>query len=245
MLSHWSAAEVAGLADAHRAPAQVVHVTVPATRKVRRVPGVIVHRSRDARRLRHPTVLPPQTRVEETVLDLSQLVAGLEDAYAVMARAVNAGLSTPERLLAAMAKRPRMRWRRLLREGLGDVAAGCRSVLELSYLRKVERGHGLPTGDRQVRVTRGRRRNYLDVRYRQYRTSVELDGEAAHPRHERFRDMRRDNARVAEGDAPLRYGMADVEQRPCEVAMQVAQVLRRAGWRGTPRRCPRCPTSPW
>ena len=49
--------------------------------------------------------------------------------------------------------------------------------------------------------------------------------------------MRRDNAAAVDGRTVLRYGWADVAGRPCEVAAQVADVLRAAGWRGVLRRC--------
>jgi hypothetical protein len=240
VLSHESAAELAGLLDG---PAPAVHVTVPFGRKVVAMPGVVVHRSRRVDSARHPSRELPQTRIEETVIDLTQAAAGIEDAYGWMARAVNAGLTTPHRLLSALQRRTRVRWRRLLREGLGDVRAGCRSVLELAYLREVEQAHGLPRGRRQVRVTRGGRRNYLDVRYDEQRISVELDGEAAHPYHRRFSDRRRDNAATLAGDVVLRYGTADVRGRPCDVAAQVARVLYGRGWSGEPHGCadPECP----
>ncbi|HEV8527140.1 MAG TPA: hypothetical protein VGS60_06240, partial [Actinomycetes bacterium] len=45
----------------------------------------------------------------------------------------------------------------------------------------------------------------------------------------RFRDMRRDNAAVVRGEHPLRYGWFDVDERPCDVAAQVALVLARNG----------------
>jgi len=239
MLSHETAAELAGIGDR---PTPTVHVTVPHGRRVARIPGVVVHRSRRVGRQLHPAKEPPQTRVEETILDLAESARTITDAYGWCARAVNAGRTTAPRLLEAIAERPRMRRRRILCEGLGDVAAGCRSVLELAYLGKVERAHGIPRGQRQVRVVRARRRNYLDVHYRRFRLTVELDGEAAHPYAERFRDHRRDNAGVVAGDAALRYGTADVEERPCEVAAELATVLRRRGWGGFPHRCssPHC-----
>jgi hypothetical protein len=56
------------------------------------------------------------------------------------------------------------------------------------------------------------------------------------------RDMRRDNAGAEEGVLTLRYGYADLTERPCQVAAQVAQVLRSRGWPGTMRKC-RCATA--
>ena len=73
--------------------------------------------------------------------------------------------------------------------------------------------------------------------YREYRTRVELDGQAAHPAHERWRDRRRDNAVVVDGDRVLRYGTGDVEDYACTAAAEVIAVLRQEGWAGEPRPC--------
>ena len=67
VLSHESAAELAGLVDE---PAPLVHVTIPAERRVRPARGVAVHRSNRAAVARQPTREPARTRVEETVVDL-------------------------------------------------------------------------------------------------------------------------------------------------------------------------------
>jgi very-short-patch-repair endonuclease len=67
--------------------------------------------------------------------------------------------------------------------------------------------------------------------------AVELDGQASHPDERRWLDTRRDNAAIADGIVTLRYGWADVTERPCETARQIATVLSSRGWRGTLRRC--------
>jgi hypothetical protein len=86
---------------------------------------------------------------------------------------------------------------------------------------------------------------YHDVRYRRWSTVVELDGRAAHPVEEAFRDFRRDNRVVVAGDVVLRYGWRDVACHPCEVAAQVAEVLQARGWPGPPRVCGSgCPVNP-
>jgi hypothetical protein len=236
VLSHESAAELGGLLD-HPAPA--IHVTVPEPRRVGRLPGVVLHRSVRVAQTCHSALVPPRTRIEDTIVDLTQTAPSLREAYAWLARGVNAGLTTAAHLLAAIAARPKLRWRRLLREALGDVALGCRSLLELSYLRDVERAHGLPAGHRQSPARHGPGRIYVDVRYRRFGVRVELDGRAAHPADQRFRDMDRDNAAVEAGDRPLRYGTPDVTERPCAIARQVTTVLRSGGWTGEPRRCQR------
>jgi very-short-patch-repair endonuclease len=111
------------------------------------------------------------------------------------------------------------------------------SPLELRYFRDVEHKHGLLQGDRQVLVTRGTARQYLDVRYPDYGVVVELDGVLAHLPENRNRDARRDNANTLDGYQTLRYSWVPVAYHACETAQQVFQLLRRNGYPGTLRRC--------
>jgi hypothetical protein len=240
ILSHQSAAELAGLLDQ---PAEPIHVTIPATRRITGISGVAVHLSRRCSAARHPTREPPQTRIEETVLDLVGNARSLDEALGWITKACGRRLTTTERLLAALGRRRRMRWRRQLLVALDDVQAGCHSLLELRYLRVVERAHGLPDGRRQAPRSRSGGRFYEDVRYAAFGVSVELDGRVAHGLDTRFRDFRRDNAAVQDGAVVLRYGWGDVHERPCLVAMQVAAVLQKRGWTGRPRQCPACKAS--
>jgi very-short-patch-repair endonuclease len=235
VLSHATAAELTGLLDE---PAPAIHVTIPAARRVGRISGVIVHVS--DRVAGHPGRYPPRTRVEETVLDLASTCDSLDEAVGWLAKACGRRLTTAGRLEQAVRRRPRVRWRRELLAALEDVGQGTHSLLELRYLRAVERAHGLPSGVRQVVRSRPGGRYYDDVRYPDQHVQVELDGRAAHRELAAFRDFRRDNAAAQAGLTVLRYGWSDITRRPCEVAAQVAAILRRHGWRGTVRPC--CPT---
>lgn len=234
-LSHETAAELVGLVER---PARLVHVTVPSTRTPTRIPGVVIHRCGRLAHRRHPNRTPPQTRVEETVVDLTQTSRHPDDAVAWLARAIGARHTTPDRIAAALRQRPKLRSRALLTTALSDVAGGCHSLLELKYLWDVERAHRLPQGRRQARRA-GTTSRYDDVRYEPFRITVELDGRAAHPEDRRWRDMRRDNTAVLNGDRVLRYGLADIVEEPCAVAAQVATVLRAMGWTAHARRCRR------
>ncbi len=73
--------------------------------------------------------------------------------------------------------------------------------------------------------------------YQAYGVVVELDGRVAHPEESRWRDIRRDNASIVNGQKPLRYGWADVTEWPCQVAADVGAVLSGRGWDGRLRRC--------
>jgi very-short-patch-repair endonuclease len=153
--------------------------------------------------------------------------------------AISARLTSAVSLAGVLGGRSRARWRKLLRDLLDD-GEGIESPLEWRYVRDVERPHGLPTAERQQVVKVGGRRQRRDAVYRAQRVVIELDGRLGHQSAGAFRDMRRDNAAAARGEVTLRYGWMDVVGRPCEVARQIADILRRRGWLGTLLRCPNC-----
>jgi hypothetical protein len=109
---------------------------------------------------RHPTLTPPQTRVEETVLDLAGAAATADGAYGWITRALGRRLTTQAKLRDAMESRSRLCWRRELAQALTADWDGVHSGLERRYLRDVERPHALPRGTRQARVRRGNRTGF-------------------------------------------------------------------------------------
>jgi len=234
VLSHHSAAELSSLITT---PNPVIHVSVP-RQQHRLIPGIVVHRSSRIDVARHPALTPPRTRIEETTLDLAVDSRDLDSALAWLARACGQRLTSPDRLRTAMDARARVRWRTELAVALDDIATGAHSLLELRYVRWVERPHRLPPAQRQARVSRGQRTEYRDALYAEYGVAVETDGAVAHPAEARWRDRHRDNAAAVDGIVTLRYSWTDVTRRPCQVAAEVAAVLRRRGWRGSPRPCP-------
>lgn len=237
ILSHETAAEVYGLADD---PGRLVHVTVPARRRVQAMPGIIVHRSRRFEQIQFPGTTPPCTDIGETVLDLVDRSSSFDNAFAWLSRACQRNLTSPGMLRLRMDMRKRLRWRREVAQALGDVHGGVHSVLEFRYVRDVERAHGLPRAKRQAPVRHQGRQRYLDELYDEYRLCVELDGRAAHPAEERWRDIERDNRNAATGLQTLRFGWQDVS-RPCETALVISRVLQMRGWVGDLRPCgPRC-----
>jgi hypothetical protein len=238
MLSYQSAAELDGLADAS---AHAIHVTIPATRRIVRQPGLIVHVSERAGAARHPALLPPRTRIEETVLDLVAAAVTLEAACGWVTRALGRRLTTQARLRDALTRRARMRWRRELTYLFAEDMAGVNSVLEYRYVRGVERPHGLPRGVRQAPALHDGRREYRDVLYEEYQLALELDGRLAHPAESRWRDIRRDNAAAADQITTLRYGWLDVTNDPCRIAAEIASLLIRRGYSGCRPCQPGCP----
>jgi Transcriptional regulator, AbiEi antitoxin len=240
LLSHRTAAELAGLTDS---PSESIHVTVPVDRRVTPAAGIVVHRSARASEVLHPARLPPQSRIEETVLDLVHQAGSLDDAVGWVTRALGRRLTTQDRLRAALAQRARQRWRRELTELLSPDLVGLMSVLERRYQRDVERRHGLPAGARQVQARRKDRTEYRDVLYEDYATCVELDGRLAHPGEQRWRDIRRDNAVAADGGVTLRYGWLDVTAWSCQTAAEVYRALRARGFTGGRPCSPACPVT--
>ena len=238
VLSHQTAAELSSLTDV---PSELVHVSIPADRRVSPKPGLVVHISARTRRAVHPVRLPPQSRIEETVLDLADAAVTIDDAVGWVTRALGRRLTTQDRLRDALAQRSRIRWRRELTELLSPDLAGVESALERRYQRHVERPHGLPVSKRQVRARRGSRTEYRDVLYEEFGTCVELDGQLAHPGEARWRDIRRDNAVAADGGVTLRYGWLDVTARACQTAAEVDRALRRRGFAGGRPCGPSCP----
>ena len=96
---------------------------------------------------------------------------------------------------------------------------------------------GLPRSRHQVRVVIEGKVVYRDAYYDEYQVAVEMDGRLAHPDEERWRDSQRDIKAGVQGVQTCRYSWRDVYAHACRTALLQAQVLRRRGWRGTPKPC--------
>ena len=247
VLSHETAAEVYGLTDGQ---SRMIHVTVPHAinpERCGRIPGVAVHRSRSLARARHPVLTPPRTRVEDTVLDLIECARTPDEAYDWICRAIGRRLTTAARLHTALCARPRFRWRQQIELALGYAEGGALSFLEIRYRRGVEQPHGIPSAQRQARVRQATGNRYLDNLYERYRACVEIDGSAAHPEDEQWRDKNRDRWNsVHEKIETIRVGVVDLwsQQARCETAADVAAWLTGRGPAvGHPCDRPECPVA--
>lgn len=229
--SHYTAAEQFGLIKPDdRRP---VYLTIPWTRRVRARPNLVI--TRDAHwHDRLAAVVPPRSRPAEAVLEIVGISESLDTAAAVVAEACQSGRVAPDQILTALAGRPQLRHRAALGPILTDVAQGTHSLLELRYLRDVERAHGLPRGQRQRSVDG----EYTDVAYvPPYELVVELDGRFHFAPRQRWRDLARDNRAALRSETTLRYGWLDITCSPCAVAVQVLQVMRRKVPQLTARPC--------
>lgn len=234
-LSHGSAAH---LHDFRSRPPRVIEVSIPHDRRATATPGIV---------LRRRTPMPPsggrprRTWRGDTVVDLVAAAQSDDDAVGWVCDAVRAGARLPE-IIDALARRTRVRNRRLLEELLAEVAAGIESPLERRYHRDVERRHGLPPSELQVREIVGAIWIRADCVYSGLGVRVELDGALAHPDGRTDADTWRDNAVVlAHGAITLRYRWRHVAVTPCRTAIQVGSALASRGWVGRPRPCgPAC-----
>jgi hypothetical protein len=86
----------------------------------------VLHFSSRLAEARHPARLPPQTKLEETVLDLADLAHTAEEAVAWPIRACQRRLTTSDRVIATLEARSRARWRRDVADAIPDIRAGVR-----------------------------------------------------------------------------------------------------------------------
>lgn len=217
-------------------PPPVITVAVPKGRRIRRLTGT--------RFRAHPQVEVvkrkglPVTGATQTVLDLAAR-PGVDwrEAVATAARWVQQRKTTTDELANALEGCPRHPHRVILEVALGVVGRGAESVMEVSYVKRVEEPHGLPRSELQVRDGVVRR----DAEYEEWNVVVEIDGRLGHEGEYVAVDRRRDRRAAGRGRVTLRAGWVDVEGDPCELAVDVFAALRARGCAGCIRACgPRC-----
>lgn len=215
-----------------------IFVAIPVTSRMRRLVGVRVRLVSGLETRTHRRFDPPRTTVEDTVLDLVEESDDDTEAVGWLTRALQNRKTTPPQLLACSLRRTRLRRRALVEATCGYARDGATTPLEIGWVRRVERPHGLPRARRQARGTEDGRLVLRDVAYEEYGLYVELDGRLGHETAgDAFRDMHRDNAAVLSGRATLRFGWTAVMSRSCVAAGQVARALRARGWTGLLREC--------
>ncbi len=139
-LSHETAAEVWGFGPV----SDLVHVLVPAERRVAPRPGIAVVRSRYAAARTDPRAVAPRTRMDDTVVDLVESCVGELDAVGWITRAVQRRRTTAKRVHAAALLRAGLHHRALIDATCAQVAEGAHSPLKVGWVQRVERPHGLP-----------------------------------------------------------------------------------------------------
>ncbi|HEY6792533.1 MAG TPA: type IV toxin-antitoxin system AbiEi family antitoxin domain-containing protein [Trebonia sp.] len=245
VLSYQSAGELQGLVEK---PADVIHVTVPASRRVRPFPGLVIHLSDAPQRLaRYPEGEPPMTLVADTVIDLAEACTSVDDVYGWVARAFgrnDVGMNVVD-VLVAVKSRKKLRWRAELTEAIVAASGGAHSALELLWDKNVELPHGLPPSRKQVPFAKSNGQvGFRDREYMPWGVIIELDGKKSHSGERRDRDNARDRVASVGSKETLRYGWRETRYEGCQSAAEVIRVLWRRGWRGRPKPCSRdCPVA--
>ena len=91
---------------------------------------------------------PPRLNLEDNALLMAHGARREIDAIVAFAQVASRSYVTAATLRAALERYPSLRRRALVAEMIDDLESGTHSVLEHGYLVKVERPHGLPTGER-------------------------------------------------------------------------------------------------
>jgi very-short-patch-repair endonuclease len=221
-VSHLSGLAVWQLPAPDRGP---VHLTAPATRRLRGARGLVVHRRAELA-LEPPDVVVrdgcPVTRLETCVVDSWPLLDG-DARRAPAIHAIARRMTTPARLRAAADRAPRLGGRPYLIRLIDLLEAGCRSELELWGYAYVFRGLGLRW---QAPVRIDGRTTYLDVYDEAGRVNFELDGAKYHAgSRDRERDLRRDAALAVHGIAVVRFTHDRLLGEPTAVRRQVRGIL--------------------
>ncbi|MGO4661785.1 type IV toxin-antitoxin system AbiEi family antitoxin domain-containing protein [Terrabacter sp. 2TAF16] len=215
-------------------PDDPIEVVVPLGRSGRARDGITIVRSRHFDERLDPTAWPHRVTAAHTVFDLC---AGqtLDRSVAVMAKAQQLRLCTPEQLLRALAARPRQPRRRMLLEALGEVRDGVESAAEYRYVRDVERAHRLPVGRRQAPAPGQRHR---DSAYDEVKVVVEVDGRLGHEGWAaQSVDRRRDLDGAVAGWLTVRPTWLEVAHAPCGLAADLDAIFRDRGWAGRAEPC--------
>jgi hypothetical protein len=218
-----------------------IRVCVDRTRTIRRRVGITVYQVARAESLCKMALSPPRQSVEHALLSVASRKKRLDTCIATVADAVQDGRTTAERLRAALADRPKLRHRAILRTILSDVDEGVRSVLEYRYMKYVELAHGLPRGERQQPWILGGKQKFPDVEYKEQNVLVHLDGRVGHTDSlDRWSDFEADLAGAIDRIVSVRVGWGQVLD-PCRLAAAVGALLAQRGWAGRPRPCsPMC-----
>lgn len=118
-LSHETAAELHGLTGG---PSQLIHISIPPSRRVQSAPGLKIHISVRAGATCFQRGVLPHSSIEDTILDLIEAAESLDGVREWITAGRRATGDRP--LRAAARKRKRMRWRREFEE---IVAAAART----------------------------------------------------------------------------------------------------------------------
>jgi hypothetical protein len=224
-LSHTTALAVWGVWRLERP----FHLTVDASVRRAGAPDLIVHRRKN---------FDPESSqcLERRGLRVTTLARTVIDSWPLLPPAdrrpmaldlARRRLVTADLLDEALAERPNVAGRRLLRQTIDLIADGCQSELEAHGVLNVFRHRSLPPSVGQYRIELPDGHLTPDRAWPEVKLAVELDGARYHTSPEdRRRDLARDTALAALGWVVLRFTYAEVLQDPEGVRAKVLKVYR-------------------
>lgn len=207
----------------------VIRVSVPRGVKGVRARGLDVRRTR---RWRSQDLAPSgvrRTRVEIAAVRGALWAASDKQAALLVTMTVQQGLTTAEKVGAALVAVRRDRRRAMLHGLVLDLLGGVRSIGELEFARECRR-RGLPEPTRQS-VRKGRNgRYYLDIEWADFCVVVEIDGIQHQAATAVVDDALRHNEIALEGATVLRLPLLGWRVAREDFMEQVERALREAGW---------------
>lgn len=207
------------------------YVVVPHGQRGFRREGVTVLRSsRLGPEEFHPLRTPRRTCVERSVLDMASTARSPRVARAPLLAVVQQGLTIPDRLRDALARRGQCRHRSLISETIDDAEGGIQSLPERAFDR-ILRQRGLPSPTRQRVVRRPDGRYYLDADWEDYDLSAEIHGLPHLEVRNWDADLDRHNELTIDGRRLVQFTSYAVRHSPDRVGDQVERGLRRGGVR--------------
>lgn len=201
-------------------------------------PGIKVQRRRRVEwiRRRGQQVTTPAF----TVIDLAAAQgASRDDAISIAARAVQKRIVTVQALAAELSKRRAHPHRTALELSCGAIADGAESGLEVAYVEKVIRAHGLPSMQMNASDRLGGSWIRRDFENAEFGVVAEVDGVLGHDGFGRTLDARRDRKTLATGRVTARQTWVEVHYQSCELAADLLGILRSRGFRGDYTMCSR------
>lgn len=178
----------------------------------------------------HPLRTPRRTCVERSVLDMASTARTPRMARAPLLAVVQQGLTVPDRLREALARRGQCRYRPLISETIDDAEGGVQSVPEREFARILRR-RGLPSPTRQRVVRRPDGRYYLDADWEDHDLSAEIHGIPHLEVRNWDADLDRHNELTIDGRRLVQFASYAVRHSPDRVGDQVERGLRRGGFR--------------
>jgi very-short-patch-repair endonuclease len=222
VLSHYSAAQLWGLAPRSRRPAEVTRPTY-----FRPHPRIRAHRAGLAGDEKTKVSQIPVTTVPRTVLDFAALASRRQLERALKEMEVQRR-TDPLSIPHLLARYPRRRGSRVLRDllAVGAQAGGVtRNEFEELFVPLLD-SCGLPRPRFNADIAVGGRFVNVDCLWRRERLVVELDGRATHGTKKAFEDDReRDRLLVADGWRVMRITWRQLKAQRDSIASDLRQAL--------------------